>query len=737
MSKKMISALVAGCMCSGLIFSPVASAEVAKTKILPMPPSHINGDLSQAKFPLDQAIAKAKEVFNISASYEQFESGINTYDGRTEWHLNWTKNTEPRGNVSVRINAANGEIIGMDRWEDLSPGQKFSGLPQYSYDEGAKAAEAWVKKLLPNYMTQAKLVPTEDRPFYGFTERGPVEYYYNFARMVNGVSFPENNIHVRFNADTGQIMGFGLQWQDKLSFPSTAGKISTTQAEKVFGENVELVYFRPQMRGSKDTQVKLAYRIKKGSGLLIDAFKGEVINDSGYGFYDRAMGGAGSMDMAEKSAAPELSPVEQAEVDKYKNLLSAEKALAQVKKVIQIPTDLKQTESRLTQDYQYPEQKIWNFYWSGEKSTSYESMSVGVDAVTGELISFNKWVKPQYKEDQKPQLTQEQAQQKAAEFIKKNQSARFGQTRLSDSSINDYVEKGIPRSYLFTYERLVNNIPFANNGFDVQVDAFTGEIISYQMAWWNLTFPNPQGILDQPQAVAAFLSDGGLKLEYLRLQREKNDAQANLVYLLKNNNSSTMLDARTGQFLNWNGEPVPPKQTNVFTDIAGNPAENDINQLAKANIVKSIDGKFYPERNITKLEALEMLVASRGWYEPPYRILQGQEKDEQVKRVINAAISLGIIEPGEDKNLEQELSRLDLAKLLINTLDYDGAAKLAQIYQLATKDAGEVPAPLKGYAALSLGLGLQSDLQGKYAPAKLVTRAEAATNLVHMLQVKK
>lgn len=39
-----------------------------------------------------------------------------------------------------------------------------------------------------------------------------------------------------------------------------------------------------------------------------------------------------------------------------------------------------------------------------------------------------------------------------------------------------------------------------------------------------------------------------------------------------------------------------------------------IKQLARANIVKSDDGKFYPYRNITKLEALEMLVASRGWY---------------------------------------------------------------------------------------------------------------------------
>ncbi len=738
MSKKMISALMASCLCGGLILSPLTMAEAAKASVAPIPSPKINGDLSQAKLPLDQAITKAKEIFAISPTYEQFESGINTYDGRTEWQLNWTKNTEPRGNISVRINAVTGEILGMDRWEDLPPGQRFSGIPKYSYDEGAKAATEWAKKLAPNYMAQVTLTPNQDNPFYGFGERGSAEYYYNFTRVVNGVSFPEHNITVRFNGDTGQFVGFNLQWQDQVSFPSPTGKISSAQAEKVFGENVELIYFRPQRSGAKDAPVKLAYRIKKGTGLFIDAFKGEVINDSGYSYYDRAMDGAAGMANAEKSAVQELSPVEQADVDKYKNLLSAEKALEQFKKMIQVPADLKQTESRLTQDYQYPEQKIWNFYWNGESSTSYESMNAGVDAVTGELISFNRWQKTQYNTvDQKSQLTQEQAQKKAEEFIKKQQTTRSGQIKLANGGPDEYMEKGNPRSYHFSYDRLVNNIPFINNGFEVRVDAFTGEITSYRMIWWNLSFPNTQGSLEQPKAVTAFLADGGLKLEYLRLTRGKNDAPLNLVYRLKND-ASTMLDAKTGQLLGWNGQPVPPKQTNVFTDIAGNPAENDINLLAKANIVKSQDGKFYPDRNINKLEALEMLVASRGWYqEPVYRILQGKEKDEQVKRVISAAISLGIIEPGEDQNLEQELSRLDLAKLMINTLDYDGVAKLPQIYQLKSKDAEVVPAEWKGYAALSLGLGLQNELQANYEPTQKVTRGAAATSLVHMLQVKK
>lgn len=737
MGKKIVSALVAGCLATGLVFNQPVFAEVVKTSVIPKPPTEIDGDLSKAKFPLDKAIEKAKEVFAIGSDYEGFKSGFNSYDGRAEWQLNWNRETEPRGNISVRIDAITGEIIGMDRWQDVPPGQRYSGLPKYSYEEAGKLAREWAKKLMPHYISQTRLVPNQEQPFFGYGDRGPAEYYYNFARVVNGVTFPEHNIYVRINGDTGEIMGINLNWDNKLNFPSVAGKISTAQAAKVFGENVELVYFRPP--GPRATPVKLVYRVKNGSGLLIDALTGKVIDD-GYYYYDRydrdGMGG----DMAmEKPAKQDLTPAEQAEVDKLKNLLSAEKALEQVKKVIHIPSNLKQSESRLSYDHQYPEQKQWNLYWSSEKESSYQSISASVDALTGELVSFNKWQKD-YEEPagKQPRFTEEQAQKAAEDFIKKQQSRRFAEIKLEHSWSDNYSAKGIPGIYRFSYVRLVNNIPFGNNGFDVEVNAYTGEVTGYRMAWWNLSFPKPAVLLDKEKAVSAFLADGGLALDYIRIYREKNDSRVSLVYRLKDC-PSYMIDAQTGKYLNWNGEPILPRKTDTFTDIAGHPAENDIKQLARANIVKSDDGKFYPDRNITKLEALEMLVASRGWYmESPYRMLQdGKEQEEQRKRLINAALSLGIIAADETKDLDKELTRLEMARLMINTLDYDGAARIAGIYTLKTKDANLIPQDMKGYAALSLGLGLQSDHKGFYAPHEKVTRGFAAMSVVRMLKVQK
>lgn len=733
MHKKFISSLVAGCLTTGLIFNPVAYAETQAKAVLPKPPVNVDGDITKAKFPLDKAIAKAKEAFNIGSDYNRFESGFNNYDGRIEWNLNWQKGTseQPKGSVFVRINALTGEIVGMDRWDELSPGQHYSGLPQYSYEQAGKLASEWAQKLLPTYFSQTRLAPNEDQPVIGFGERGPADYNYNFVRLVNGIPFPEQNINIRVSGDTGQILGFNLNWDNSLKVPAAGGKISQAQAEKTFAENVELVYFRPN--GAKDSQVKLVYRVKGGAGLVIDALTGKAMQQYDYYGSDKGMGG----EPQRENVKSDLTPAEQAEVDKLKNIISAEKALEQIKKVITIPSELKLDERRLSQDYQYPKQSQWNFYWSDEKDFSYQSINAAVDAVTGEVLYFNKWQNSVSNSGENPRFTKEQTQKIAEDYIKKQQSKRFSEVRLENSRVDDYVKKGVAKSYTFTYTRLVNQIPFDNNGFEVRVNAITGEVESYRMTWWSMNFPNPGNLLGADKAVGTFLSDGGLKLEYLRTYKENQD-QVNLVYRLPNK-QSYMLDAQGGGYLNWNGEPLPPKQTNKFSDIAGHPAENDILQLAKANIAKSVDGKFYPDKNITKLEALEMLVASRGWYtEIPYGALQeGSEKEQQKKKLLDAAISLGIIQPTETGDLDKELTRLEFARLMINTLDYDGAAKLSGIFHIPTKDAASIPQGMQGYAALSLGLGLQSQQQGLYVPNEKVARGYAAMSLVRMMKVQK
>ncbi|MEG6510750.1 YcdB/YcdC domain-containing protein [Desulforamulus ruminis] len=748
MSKKVVHSLVAGCLATGLLLNPLtAYAEVEAIKMpAPAPaPVKVKGDAAQAKVPLDQAIATAKSLFAISGDFDRFESGFNTdAAGRTEWSLNWNRTKEPNANVSVRVNASTGEVIGMDRWESPPPGQKYSGLPRYSYQDGAKLAQEWLQKLAPRYAGQTQLKPNQEQLYYGYGERGSVEHDYSFSRMVNGIPYADNNIYIRINGDTGQLVGFNLNWDENLTFPGAGQKISLDQAQKIFGQQVELVYFRARVYGVKDAPVKLVYQVKNGRDMAIDALTGKVLeNDGYYRAFDaemmaKAAGRNGS------APADNLSPIEQAEVDKIANLLTREKALELAKRAVTIPGGLKEEESRLSQDYQFPEVKLWNFNWSGGESSPI-SMNVNVNAVTGELISFSKWDNARYEKllDSQPSITLEQARQTAEAFIKKQQPQRWTEVKLVQSRADDVIPlkgKILPRAYNFYYSRLVNGLSFPSNGFNIQVDPYTGEITSYQMNWWKLNFPSPDNVLSPEKAVQALLANGGLSLEYQRLTVAGKEAQMYLVYRLKDSFSyAYMVDAGTGTSLGWDGEPLPPQQTSEFSDIAGHPAEDAIKALAQANIARSVDGKFYPDRNITKLEALELLVASRGDYvDSPYELLQSdKEKEERRKKIINAAVRQGIIQPGETGNLDQELTRLEFAVLLINTLDYDGAAKLKDIYVLKSKDADAIPEEQRGYVALSLGLGLQTESGDMFKPGDKIPRGYAATSIVRMLNVQK
>ncbi len=712
MSGKALKVLTVGCLSAGLLLNPLAAA--AQLQVGISQPAQQQHHMPAVKITLEQAIEAVKEAFNIGSEYDRFESSLNTYNGQMVWWLSWRKSSEPAKSINVGVNAASGKIVSMDYWQAPPPGQKHYGLPQYSYDEAQKFAQTWAKKLAGDYYAQTKLIPNEEPPIIPLGERGPAEYHYTFARTVNGITFPQNNISIRIDGDSGKLLSYNLTWDDKLKFPSPANKISAQRAEQILKENVELTYFQPQVYTDEKQPIKLVYRVKKGSGLYIDALGGKVIEDSDYDYLRNEAAGSGDLVQVK-----ELSPQEQAEIDNIKDVLSAEKALAKLKETVSIPEALSLQESRLHKHY-FSEQKIWSFYWSGERG----SMNAQVDAKSGELLSFSKWLNDSGK-GEKQKHTLDAARQIAENFIKKLQPARYQEVRLENKDLYRQPLKEL-NTCSFNFVRLVNGIPFTNNGFNVTVDLNSGEVTAYSMNWWGDRFPDPSGVMGINKATSIFTSDKGLALEYITLRGKEQEEIIYLAYHLKNR-PSYIIDAKSGTFLNWRGEPIAPKQSTKFSDIAGHPAEEDIKMLAAANIITGTEGKFNPSQQIRKIDLLTWLVKSRGYHlETP---------DE--KKIVDAALQLGIIDANDTGNLHKELTRLDVAKLMINYLDYDGVAKLNNLFNFNVQDAAAVPADLRGYAAISVALGLQNTAQGYYHPNNPVTRADAATAVVKLLNVQK
>mgnify|MGYP005853281475 CR=1 FL=1 len=469
----------------------------------------------RAAVSLEQAIVIARDAFRVPESLDQFSSGFDQSEDMAFWELRWYRSKQPGGEMTVRINAATGEVWSMHRWLPADPGQVYQGLPKYTREQAAGIAAALAEKLQPERFQETSLQPASHNYVpLALKEREQVEYTYNYARKINGVVYRENGINVGVSGDTGEVVRFDVNWEkDTGKFPSTAGCITQEQAVQVFrADGTELIYFRPFIPGGREVPVKLVYQLNgPQTEVVIDAFTGKVRKDDGFSiFYDRA-GGDGMMEAVNQLKAPALTRAEEVAVEEAKNLLPREKALEAALSAFRVPQEFTLESSRLEQDYYFKDQKTWRFNWQAGDDKNRKGIDVSIDAVSGELVSFNRYdYNYDYSKAPEVKLSEADARKAAEDFIKKAQPVKWEQI-LFDSSLPELVpvpspaEQPLPRSYSFNWARQVKGVKFPANSFYLNIDSTTGEVKSYRMTWWDIDFPEPQGVIGKEAAAGKFL----------------------------------------------------------------------------------------------------------------------------------------------------------------------------------------------------------------------------------------
>lgn len=696
---------------------------------------------------LEQAVKIAKNTFLVPEGMDQFSTGFIQTEKMAFWELRWYRTGDPGGSMNVSVNAETGEIWSMHRWTPPAPGEEYRGLPKYTREQLEKTAAALAERLQPERFKETRLQPGQGNNYFiPFLQqkRGQVEYRYHYARIVDGVVYPENGISVTINGDTGEVTGFNLNWEDKKDFPPAAGRMTLAHAEQVFRaeSGPELNYFRPRVPGGKEVPLKLVYRLPgPGDQVIIDALTGELLSkEEIYKYYDMGGGDGGEPRMA--NSAPkenELTPVEEVAIKEAKNLLSRDKALETAKSYVKVPAGYTLTNSQLQHDYLFKEKKNWCFNWQSD----WNWISVSVDAFTGELVSFNidrYHSRYDRTEPSEVKFSKEAARKIAEEFINKIQPDKWRQV-VFESVRPDYwpvagpEEKPRPRLYEFNWVRTANGVKFPQNGFYLQVDSTTGEITEYRMTWWDVAFPASLGVISKEAAADKYLREAPLKLAYLKLwSSDHREDKVHLVYYMPRRNFA-MLDAFTGNTLNSDGDVVSSRAGKAkFKDMEGHPAKEAVELLARSGIVTGENGKFRPDDVITQAELIAMLVKSSGQH-PEISSRVGNEGGEEpwYRPYYDAAVRIGLISAGEKPDPNAPVTREVLARLTIHALDLYNVARLSDIYMLNFRDAGEVTDYLRGHVALSVGLGLIDPVEGKFNPKGLVTRAEAATSVVRLL----
>ncbi len=176
-------------------------------------------------------------------------------------------------------------------------------------------------------------------------------------------------------------------------------------------------------------------------------------------------------------------------------------------------------------------------------------------------------------------------------------------------------------------------------------------------------------------------------------------------------------------------EPVPDSEY-YFTDVADTHwAKNEIEYLYKNGI---INGKsehiFDPDSSVTRAEFVALVARSLGGNEEKYASsFEDVFENAWYADYVQTALRLGLISEDKLFRPNDNITREEVAKILLNTAELKEKADIPEEYELSFGDASEISDWAKEYvrgcAYLKMFVG---DENGCFNPKNSLTRAETA-----------
>jgi hypothetical protein len=701
---------------------------------------------------LEQAIEVAKQFVQAPDDYTNFQP--NYYENEQQgafWDLQWNNGTSGSGSIEARVNAATGELWGLNRWQPAPPGSLRHGQAKLSRAAGRAAAEAWFESVLPKYYGHLQPNPQADQvPYIRLNQGATPSYSYSFIRIENGIPFPENGATIQIDATSGAVDSFTFDWDLKLELPDAGGVLPPDQAVSLWKANakVGLEYFLPQANvplvvGKPGTVPARLLYVPKNAGIMIDARTGEILKPGVYLYGLNGGEGMGDAQLSMKSAARAnvpLTPAEQQALVEMGKLISRDRALAIAQDLAPVPSGYRLQSSSLNQEY-LGSRRIWSFYWQqeSEKGQGFiNSLSVDIDAGNGQLVGFSLST-PQPEQQAAPTLDEAQARDLANQFLARVAGDYLKQleslkTMPAPPIIPLNGKQQAPTSFSFTGNRLVNGIPFGGNGVNVTVDAVQGRVTYYRLNWWDLQFPEARGVITRARAEEVFLGASGMELTYVRQAlaapgQDPASVPVRLVYELKAP-APAYVDSFSGLALGEDFQPQLHPDQQAFSDLAGQPAAEAVNLLVDSRIIPVYGTDFQPQARLSCRDWLIWLVRADGWQQE-----SSGDPDRDYGQAYQQALAQGILKPGEQYQPQADLDKATMARLLGRALGWDEIAGFQGVWAQppALSGTAKVAGSDLGYLSLAQGLGIVDMNDKSFDPASGLTRAEGALALYKIL----
>ncbi|MFO7173499.1 MAG: S-layer homology domain-containing protein, partial [Bacillota bacterium] len=700
-------AVLAGTLALGLVLSPapaLAETEPALAETEPVPAQAGRPRLGEVPVSREAAVARARELLPIPA--ELGEPEVNLWQsgedqGSPAWRLAWDTGPgeDTRVRYSVTVDATTGEILRFDvyRWDEKPQGVA------YTRKEALRLAEEWLRKLAGPYAAEVRL---EEREYWGsFRPGSPVIHGFAWKRVVAGHPVPFQRIAVGIDAQTGELASYSLSWPRDVAFDPPDEVVDAARAEASFraAARLGLVYVRFWDLAAEKEVWRLIYAPVRGLP-MIDAGTGEALTAQG-----RPARPVGWEDLRPFPAPaqpynPPAAP------------LTQEQALALARSATGMTGEPSQVNYQETSD-PVPG-KYYHFTWSppggGELKEGEWVYNVTVDAARGVVAEMHGWTRlPENWEETPPAVDLEEARAAAEAFLLRfrpdlvpglravPEEAEDRWCRPAGAAQDPEDRRPVCSQYDFSFVRTHNGIPIEDLRVTVGIDPWSGRVVSFRgdepLPGPAALPPGAEGVLTPEAALERLLTQAGLELQWvLRSQEEAAPVssgppekapapRARLVYAPREGQALRGVDAFTGDVLDYGGYAVA-RQLPDPEDIAGHPVQREIELLLLQGVLEvEPDGKFYPDRPVTRAEAARWLVLARGLR--PYTPPRGQysfpeyaggdgalDRDARLQaQYVEAALRAGILvkeEVGEAFAPDRAVTREEFALWAVRAMGY-------------------------------------------------------------------
>ena len=608
---------------------------------------------------------------------------------------------------------SDGTIMSYSRYED----NQNKGLSSLSREEGGKISLDFIKAVLPSQI-KIEEVKLEDTWINDTT----MSYNYGIYKGGNAQSLQVKNVSLRVTVDkydkkvTGYYCDYLIQYLN-TSFPSDSGMIGEEKAANAYmdADGVKLVYIPVPDYDKKKTKVFAAY-VQGADNFYIDAKTGEPVYAPQYysGRYDKAgAGGMGGISNEER----DLSPAEQAEVDRLKEFISSEEAAKIIKEKAPIASKMgKVTGTSFRADYFNEKEYYWNI--------SFEEGNATVDAKSGEIRNLDYYGE---RSESKRGISYEKAASIAQDFVNKATPSRAEAVKIQENSENSSEDS----FWTVEFQRYEKDTEVYGNNLTVYISKANGTIYSYYTYWNNIeSFPQIQDNLGKAGAFKVYDENKTFSPMYVMKNtgvsiydtiKDKKDNVALLVYGFTERKSFAV-DSTTGDLLTMNGKAYKGEGGNSvsYSDIKGKWYEATVSKLLENGYY--IEGeKFEAAKQITQEEFFRYLYSPIQFYYETEELYDMLKYSDVIKEAEIAPSKI--------------LTRQEAAKFSIRYLGLDKAATIKGIYKKPFND--RIAESYEGYAAISKGLGImKGDSKGRFNGANVLNRAESAVIIFNTVNIK-